>query len=90
MVIRFHARRWSEEDLARRICQLMDGKGEVWLDETGGSRRWHIGVGNNCWLHSEGDETYRLNYRYHDKRHMDALAVVLEWRLGVGLLPDGR
>jgi len=88
MFIRFHARRWSEEDLAKRLCQLMYGKDDVWREEQGSTHRWNIGICNDFWLHPEGGEIFRVHYRYGTPEKQQALAVMLEWRLDVKLLPE--
>lgn len=39
MHVTFRARRWTEQDLAKRICQMLYGDDKVWKDEQTGSRR---------------------------------------------------
>lgn len=89
MHVTFRARRWSEEDLAKRICQLLYGSDEVRKeDQPGGSRRWHIGIANDAWLHPKGGEIFVLHYRYGTAERMAALTVMLEWRVGLEILKD--
>lgn len=89
MMIAFRAKRWSPESLAKRIAQVLYGNDDAWHDESGGNDRWHVGDANDCWLHPEGDDRYRLHYRYGSPERMKALAVILEWRLvRIELLPD--
>ena len=88
MTLTFLARRWSEEDLAKRICQLLYGGDQVRKEDQHGSRRWHIGNANDAWLHPKEGEVFVLHYRYGTPKRMAALATMLEWRLGVELLPD--
>lgn len=81
MLITFTARRWQHEELARRLAQLIYGTDECWKD----GDRWHVGNHNDWWLHPKPDGAFALHYRYGHghKDKMQALAVVLEWRLGV-------
>ena len=87
-MLRFQAKRWKIEDLAKRLAQMVYGTDECWHDTSGGNDRWHVGNANDCWLHAQGDGVYRLHYRYARDERMKALGVMLEWRLDVELLPD--
>ncbi|MEY4745074.1 MAG: hypothetical protein RL272_1019 [Candidatus Parcubacteria bacterium] len=87
MTVTFRARRWSEEDLAKRICRLLYGDDRVWKED-GGSRRWHIGTANDAWLHPKGDDVFVLHCRYGTAERLAALAVMLEWRIGLEILKD--
>lgn len=89
MFITFKASRWAEEDLAKRIGQLMYGDPWVWRNDDSATR-WQIGTANDLWLHPKGDETYVLHYRYPTEERIKALAVMLAWRLGIELLPNDR
>jgi hypothetical protein len=80
----FKACRWKEEDLAKRLCQLLYGSDDVWKDDM----RWQIGRSNDFWLHPLGNERYRFNSRYGTNERMNALAVVMEWLLHVEIIPD--
>lgn len=88
MIVTFRARRWSEEDLAKRICRLLYGSDEVRLENEHGSRRWHIGNANDAWLHPKSEDVFVLHYRYGTPERRAALAVMLEWRVGVEILKD--
>lgn len=85
-MIYFFARRWKEEELAKRISRILCGTehAEKWDGET----RWHIGRANNFWLHPEGDEKYVLNCRYATPEMNQALSVVLDWLLGVEITEE--
>lgn len=81
MQIEFTARRWQHEELAKRLCQLIYGNDDCRKD----GDRWHVGNHNDWWLHPKPNDRFALHYRYgygHDAQ-MRALAVILEWRLGV-------
>ena len=82
-MIRFRARRWAQETLANRLCQLIYGQLRVW-QEAGG--RWHIGTANDWWLYPQGDETYLLHYRYADPDRMRHLAEVMAFLLDIEIL----
>ena len=86
-MIRFRARRWREEELAERLCQLIYGQGSVRRDDHG--RRWHIGDANDWWLHPQGNEEYLLHYRYPIRGRMIAFADTLAWLLHLELIEIG-
>ncbi len=88
MHVTFRARRWTEQDLAKRICQMLYGDDKVWKDEQTGSRRWRAGSANDVWLHPKGEDVFVLHYRYGTPERRQALATVLEWRVGVDILKD--
>ncbi len=76
----FRARRWKQEELARRLCQLICGDDRVCQTADG---CWHIGSANDWWLHPRGDDLFMLHYRYADRDRMWALATVMTWFLGI-------
>jgi hypothetical protein len=84
MLIRFRVRDWEPDDLVRRICQLLNGEDWSWWDEHAG--KWQLGRANDFWLHPCGDDEYELSLRYGRQDRLDALAVMLEWRLGVSII----
>lgn len=80
-MIRFTARNWTEEGLARRIGLMVNGVDEKWYDKELG--RWQIGGGNNFWLRRIGENQYGFSYRYATEDKAQALRVMFEWLLGV-------
>lgn len=86
-MIRFRARRWRQEELAKRLCRLIYGRDNVWQDEHGG--RWHIGDANDWWLHPKGGDEYVLHYRYATPDRMGTFAATMAWLLHVDLIEIG-
>jgi hypothetical protein len=77
-MLHFRAPRWGQEELAKRLCQLIYGQETVWQED---GVRWHIGSANDWWLHPQGGDRYMLHYRYSTKGRMRALAAVMSWFL---------
>lgn len=86
-MIYFFARAWKEEGLAKRIAALIYGAGAS-AEKREGETRWHIGRGNNWWLHPKGGDKYMLHYRYPTEEKMQALSVLLEWLLSVEITTE--
>ena len=82
-MIRFKARRWTPQELARRLCQIIYGTERVWQKDTG---CWQIGSANDWWLHPKEDGTYLLHHRYGDKQRLLQFASILAWLLDVEIV----
>ncbi len=82
-MIRFRARRWGQEELAQRLCQVIYGQERSWKEASG---RWCLGSANNWWLHPKENKEYILHYRYAHPTRMKALADVLAWLLHLEIL----
>jgi len=71
MWIKFKAYRWTYDDLARRLTDLLYGsKIEMYRLTDTSNQRWSLGSGNNVWLHKIEDlenpdnPFYELHFRY--------------------------
>lgn len=82
-MILFCARRWPPEELAKRLCRIVEGTDSVYQQADG---HWNLGIGNNWWLVPREDEAYLLHYRYERGAPLHHLAAVLNWLLDVEIL----
>lgn len=84
-MIKFRAQVHGDDEwLAQRLEMILSGHGAY--QKHPDKNQWGIGTANDWSLFPEGNEVYRLDYRYPDREKLTALATVLKWILGVTIL----